>query len=101
MSDLTIATKADPALVLPSLLIASYLEQSATLPVLTKSFHEGAALAGKESIQLTFDDGQTLSNKAIVYYFADLANNNTTPQRASLVSGLPRDYSIPVLIGVV
>jgi glutamyl-tRNA synthetase len=85
MSDLTIATKANPALVLPSLLIASYLERSAALPVLTKTFHEGAALAGKESIQLTFDDGKTLSDKAIIHYFADLANNNTTPRRASLV----------------
>jgi hypothetical protein len=85
MASFEIATQANPALVLPSLLIAGHLEHTTLLPTIKKSFHEGNTLAGKESIKLTFDDGKTPADRAIVHYFAELALGNASPQHASSV----------------
>ena len=85
MVRLDIATKANPARVLPALLLADYLEHLSALPNVTKVFQERAAPAGKNSIQLTDDNGKTLANQAVVNYLAGLARDNTKLQRASNV----------------
>lgn len=84
MVSFDIAAKANAALVLPSLLIAGYLQQTAVLPTVTKTFHEGVTIAGKDYIQLA-SNGKTLSDKSVVSYLMDLATANTTLQRTSSV----------------
>ena len=83
MVRLDIATKANPALVLPALLVADYLGRLSALSNVTKVFQERAALAGKDLIQLTDDDGKTLANQAVVSYLAGLARGSANSQKAS------------------
>jgi hypothetical protein len=87
MASFEIATGADLASVLPGLVIALHLQQEQTIPTVSKSFHDGATLPTKEAIQMTCGDGKTLSGKAIVRYFAELASrsdSNTSHQASSV-----------------
>jgi hypothetical protein len=74
MGNFEIATKANTALVLPSLLIAGHLEQTGPLLPTPKTFQEAVTLDGQQSIQLTLDDGIVLSGEAIVQYLSRIAN---------------------------
>ncbi|CRG87966.1 glutamyl-tRNA synthetase [Talaromyces islandicus] len=62
MAELIAATKAELALVLPSLLVVSHLERNGTLPSswlpLSKTYRRTAHLGNRASIQLTFPDGE-------------------------------------------
>lgn len=89
MGSLEIATKANAALILPSLMLAGHLEHSALLSSVAKNFIEGDALAGKKSAQLKLTDGKIFTDHAIVQYFSELAIANETPQKAASV----RSYS--------
>jgi hypothetical protein len=89
MAILKVASKANPAIVLPGLLIAEHLERATILPPSTKEFHENDAFAGDESIQLILADGKILSDDSIVDDLVELANGNAGPQRASSVSRSP------------
>lgn len=83
MASFNIATKANPVLLLPSLLIAGYLQQTGKLPTVTKTFHDKVTIAGKDSIQLTLN-GKTLSDNAIVNYLTDLATSNARHRASSV-----------------
>lgn len=85
MTRLEIATKANPALVLPSLLIAGHLERAGFFLPVVKVFHEEASLASKASVQLTLDDGKMSEDQGSVNAFAELVSNYTRLQYAPAV----------------
>jgi hypothetical protein len=75
MSTLEIASKADPALMLSSLLTASHLEQVPLLQPVIKHFQDVHAVDGKEAVRMTFNDEKILIGKEIVPYFTNLATS--------------------------
>lgn len=90
MASFEVATKANLASVLPSLLVATHLQRqhSSLLPHVFKSFHDGATLTGKDVIQMSLRDGKVLTGFSIVRYLGELANNdsiNTDTKHASSV----------------
>ncbi|RDL34313.1 Nucleotidylyl transferase [Venustampulla echinocandica] len=87
MAPLEIATKTNPVLVLPSLVITDHLERTKLPLSIVKTFHEGLALAHKASVKLTLDDGKNLKNHEVVQYFAELSNStlNASPQYISSI----------------
>jgi len=74
MISLEIATKSDLALVLPSLLIAGYLEQTGILPPTIKIFQDQNSLPGDSFVHLSLPSGEILQDEAIVQYFANTAS---------------------------
>jgi hypothetical protein len=76
MSTLEIASKADPALMLSSLLIASHLEQVALLQPVIKHFQDVHAVDGIEAVRMTFNDEKILIGKEIVPFLTDLATSS-------------------------
>ncbi|TVY84574.1 putative cytoplasmic glutamate--tRNA ligase [Lachnellula suecica] len=77
MASFEIATKANLASVLPSLVIALHLQrqQPSLLPTVSKTYHDGASLPSKEAISMKYFDGKSYSGQVIVRYLADLANS--------------------------
>lgn len=67
-----IAKKANLAVVLPIVLVATHI-----LPTINKSFQDGPTLKGGEKIRLIADDGKVYSGKGILRYLSDLANNDS------------------------
>ncbi|KAI1078595.1 glutamyl-tRNA synthetase [Whalleya microplaca] len=86
MAKLEIAAEADPTLVLLSLAIATYLERHGLFPDLTKTFHEERKLTGAGSIRLVTVEDETLVDHAAIQYLADVANKNTSSQKAAAVN---------------
>jgi len=77
MAHLKIAMKANPALVLPSLLLAAYLEQTELLPNITKTFQESDKFSEAEVIELTLYDGRILRGNGIVKFLAEVSNDGS------------------------
>jgi hypothetical protein len=85
MASLAIATKANLAVVLPSLLMAGYLEHTAVLST-TRTFQDQATLSNDAFVQLSLHGGEYLKDEAIIEYFAKIANSNASPEDASSIS---------------
>lgn len=85
MASLEIATKANAALVLSGLLLASHLEKGGLFPSVTKSFSEGRCLINKELIRLTLTEGRVSTDRAVVGYLSELAIDDNIPHRATKV----------------
>jgi hypothetical protein len=90
MASLEIAAKANPALVLPSVLIALQLEHTGLVPAIKRIYQDEETLAGKHSVQLTLEDGKTLADKDILQHFAEIAEKSTGSQRGVAVCVLKR-----------
>ena len=84
MATFEIATKANLALTLPGLLVAIHLnlEHPSLLSTVTKTFRDGVSLADKEIIRMTCDDGKTWAGQTIIRHLAEIANSNTSLERA-------------------
>ena len=74
MASLETATKANSALVLPCLLVAGYLERTAILSSVSKTFQEARQVVDNESVKLSLQDGKAVVGKAIIQYLGNLAN---------------------------
>lgn len=77
MVELEIAIKGSPALLLPSLLIATYLEKSRLLPPVKKIFR-GNAVSGKEIVQLKIENERPLSGGSVIQYLLGLVKHDTS-----------------------
>jgi hypothetical protein len=97
MASLKIATKANPALVLPSLLMAGYLEHTALLPN-KRTFQDQTTLGDDASVQLSLRGGESLIDEAIIQYFAKIANSDASPEDASTVRICSRGFKEVPLI---
>ncbi|OAA58426.1 glutamyl-tRNA synthetase [Niveomyces insectorum RCEF 264] len=77
MAKLDIAAKAEMALVLPSVVLASYVRRTGIRSDLTQTFHGAETISGTTSYaQLTFADGNTIADAAVSRYLADLVELN-------------------------
>ena len=85
MTSLEITAKGNPALLLPILLVATYLKQISHPLQISKTFHEEFATWGQESVVLRLENGNTIVGKAVFQYFAELLVDDAGPQRASSV----------------
>lgn len=91
MAKLTAATKAELALVLPSLLVVSHLERNGTLPSgwlpLSKTYRRSAHLGNGASVQLTSPDGEgkVWSDRAIIEHLV-VSKSKAPSLRSALVS---------------
>ncbi|TVY36254.1 putative glutamate--tRNA ligase, cytoplasmic [Lachnellula subtilissima] len=90
MASFDIATKANQASVLPALVMAIHIQQEQTslIPTVSKTFHNGDTLPSKDTIQMAYLDGKTLSGKAIIHYLAELASSTEAkgnPKRAASI----------------
>jgi hypothetical protein len=81
MASLEVAMKANPASVLPSLLIAGYLEHTALFST-TRTFRDQATLGNDASVRLSLRGGESIEDEAIIQYFAKIANSNASPEDA-------------------
>lgn len=73
MPVLHVPTKANPAVVIPALLIAGYLEHTAISPVVNRVFREGTKIEGKHAIRLVLEDGTIVIDDAAVQHLIALS----------------------------
>ena len=83
MASFEVAAKANQALVFPGLVIGEFFRRSNRLPDISKTFHDTTSLPGKESIRLTLENGDILTDKAIVQHLLDLSHSCSQDQRTS------------------
>ncbi|KZF20860.1 glutamyl-tRNA synthetase [Xylona heveae TC161] len=73
MATLDVAANAEMALVLPSLVLARYLNRAELLPGLTTRFHAVSNFGDTSSVQLTQMEGETVTDMAVIRCLADLS----------------------------
>jgi hypothetical protein len=79
MAHLDIASKANPAVILPVLLVVRYLEDNGLLAGVTKSLLERDALSnsGKEVVRLQPEDGKSLFDRDVLLYLTSLSGGTS------------------------
>lgn len=87
MAHLQVASKANPALVLPVLLVARYSEQNGFLATVTKTFLERDTLSngGKEVVQLQPEDSKTVFDRDVILYLTALPGDSPGDKRTQAV----------------
>ncbi|KAF2116799.1 putative Glutamyl-tRNA synthetase, cytoplasmic [Lophiotrema nucula] len=79
MAHLQVASKANPALVLPVLLVAQHLERNGLLAAVTKTFLERDVLSnvGKQVVQLQPEDGESVFDGDVIGYLTALSGDSS------------------------
>ena len=76
MARLDAASKADPALVLPGLVLAKHLHVIGILPSLARFFHVAAALEDTSVIRLSLAGDEVVTDSDVVPFLLGLSGEN-------------------------